>query len=196
MRCAEGEPRAKESPPIDSLQGRGGGRRLLPLPSCGDTYEGELPNPQTDSGRYVHGLPPPCQLRPPCQQTTPKTDWDMWASRSKWPTPTPSTPTPTRSPLEPGSPSSRGRRGQREAKPLPLPLPRPLLCPLPTATRTPATQCPPGQKDWRGRGRNWAGGKGRTKEGNRTGQTALAENGAERRRRRRKGKLGKNHCGC
>ena len=102
----------------------------------------------------------------------------MWASRSKWPKPpTPSTLTPTRSPLEPGSPSSRGRRGQGETNPLPLPLPRPLLYPLPTATRTPATQCPPGQKEWRGRGRNWAGGKGRTKEGNRTGQTALAENG-------------------
>ena len=74
--------------------------------------------------------------------------------------------------------------------------PPPNLYPLPTATRSPATQCPPGQKEWRGRGRNWAGGKGRTKEGNRTGQTALAENGAERRRRRRKGKMGKNHCGC
>ena len=36
----------------------------------------------------------------------------------------------------------------------------------------------------------------RTKGGNRTGQTALAENGAERRRRRRKGKKGKNRCGC
>ena len=50
----------------------------------------------------------------------------------------------------------------------------------------------------RGRGpppppRHWAGGKGRTKEGNRTGQTARAGNGAERRRRRRKGKTGKNH---
>ena len=75
-------------------------------------------------------------------------------------------------------------------------IPRPLLYPLPTATRTPATQCPPGQTKWRGRGRNWTGGKGRTKEGNRTGQTALAENGAERRRRTRKGKTGKNHCGC
>ena len=30
----------------------------------------------------------------------------------------------------------------------------------------------------------------------RTGQTALAENGAERRRRTRKGKTGKSHCGC
>ena len=121
----------------------------------------------------------------------------MWASRSKWPKPpTPSTPTPTRSPLELGSPSSRGTRGQGETKPLPLPLPHPLLYPLPTATRTPATQCPPGQTKGRGRGRNWAGGKGRTKEGNRTGQTALAENGAEHRRRTRKGKTGKNHCGC
>ena len=60
----------------------------------------------------------------------------------------------------------------------------------------PATQCPQGQKEWRGRGRNLAGGKGRIKEGNRTGQTALAENGAERRRRTRKGQTGKNHCGC
>ena len=120
----------------------------------------------------------------------------MWARRSKWPKPpTPSTPTPTRSPLEPGSPSSRGRTGQGETNPLPLPLPRPLLYLLPRATRSPATQCPPGQQEWRGRGRNWAGGKGRTKEGNRTGQTALAENGAERRGRRRKGKPGKNHCG-
>ena len=74
--------------------------------------------------------------------------------------------------------------------------PPPLLYPLPTATRTPATQCPPGQKGWRGRGRNWAGGKGRTKEDNRKGQTALAKNGAEHRRRRRKGKTGKNHSGC
>ena len=115
--------------------------------------------------------------------TTPRTDWDMWASRSKWPKPpTPSTPTPTRSPLEPGSPSSRGRRGQGETNPPPLPLPRPLLYPLPTATRTPATQCPPGQTKRRGRGRNWAGGKGRTKEGNRTGQTA-EEQGKEERER-------------
>ena len=83
----------------------------------------------------------------------------MWASRSKWPNPpTPSTPTPTRSPLEPGSPSSRGRRGQGHTNP-------PLLYPLPTATRTPATQCPPGQKEWRGRGRNWAGGKGTNQGG-------------------------------
>ena len=95
-----------------------------------------------------------------------------------------------------GEGSSRGRRGQGETNPLPLPLPRPLPYPLPTATRTPATQCPPGQKEWRGRGRNRAGGKGQTKEGNRTGQTALAENGAERRRGTRKGKTGKNHCGC
>ena len=87
--------------------------------------------------------------------------------------------------------------GQGETNPHPLPLPRPLLYPLPTATSSPATQCPPGQKEWRGRGRNWAGGKGRTKEGNRTGQTALAENGAERRRRTtRKRITGKNHCGC
>ena len=32
----------------------------------------------------------------------------------------------------------------------PLPLPSPLLYPLPTATRTLATQCPPGEKEWRG----------------------------------------------
>ena len=31
--------------------------------------------------------------------------------------------------------------------PLPLPLPHPLRYPLPTATRSPATQCPPGQKE-------------------------------------------------
>ena len=62
-----------------------------------------------------------------------------------------------------------------------------------TATRSPATQCPLGQKEWRGLRRNWAGGKGRTKGGNRTGQTSLTENSAERRRRRRKGKKGKNH---
>ena len=118
----------------------------------------------------------------------------MWASRSKWPKPpTPSTPTPTKSLLEPGSPSSRGRMGQGVTNPLPLPLPRPLLYPLPTATCSPGTECPPGQKEWRGWKRNWAGGKGRTKGGS---QTALAENGAECRRRRRKGKMGKNHCGC
>ena len=40
------------------------------------------------------------------------------------------------------------------------------------------------------------GGKGRTRGDNRTGQTALAENGAERRRRRRKGQKGNNRCGC
>ena len=39
-------------------------------------------------------------------------------------------------------------------------------------------------------------GKGQTRGGNKTGQTALAENGAERRRRRRKRQKGKNHCGC
>ena len=32
--------------------------------------------------------------------------------------------------------------------------------------------------------------------GNRAGQTVLAENGAERRRRQRKGQQGKSHCGC
>ena len=43
-----GAPRTLGDEPTDSLQGRGGGRRLLPLPNCGDAYEGELapvPNP-------------------------------------------------------------------------------------------------------------------------------------------------------
>ena len=103
----------------------------------------------------------------------------MWASRKQVAKthPPPSTPTPTRSRLEPGSASSRGRRGQGETNPLPLPLPRPLLYPLPTATRTPATQCPPGQKEWRGRGRNWAGGKGTNQGG--------SQDRADRARRKR-----------
>ena len=109
----------------------------------------------------------------------------MWANRSKWPKPpTPSTPTPTRSPLEPGSPSSEGRRGQGETNLLPIPL----LRPLPTATRTPATQCPPGQKEWRGRGRNWAGGRDEprrvTGQGRpRSVQSAKGEQGKEKRER-------------
>ena len=64
--------------------------------------------------------------------------------------------------------------------------------PSPAPSSTPSLQqhaprrsMPPRQKEWRGWGRNWAGGKGRTKEGFRTGQTALAENGAQRRRRRK-----------
>ena len=43
-----GAPRTLDGEPTDSLQGRGGGRGLLPLPNCGDAYEGELapvPNP-------------------------------------------------------------------------------------------------------------------------------------------------------
>ena len=95
-----------------------------------------------------------------------------------------------------GDGDEEGEKERGVPPPPPGTLPRHLLYPLPTATRTPATQRPPGQKEWRGRGRNRAGGKGRTKEGNSTGQTALAENGAERRRRTRKGKTGKNHCGC
>ena len=53
-------------------RGGGGGRGLLPLPNCGDAYEGELapvPKPSSDGRRYMHGLPPPRQLRPSCQQT-------------------------------------------------------------------------------------------------------------------------------
>ena len=145
-------------------------------------------------------VPRPCANPPPPSNqyaTTPRTDWDMWASRSKWPKPpTPSTPTPTRSPLEPGSPSSRGGRGQGQTNPRPLPLPPPPPLPPPYSNMHPCHPMPPGQKEWRGWGRNWAGGKGRTREGNRTGQTALAENGAERRRRKRKGTTGKKHCGC
>ena len=63
-------------------------------------------------------------------------------------------------------------------------------------TSSPATQCPPGEKEFGGPRGNWAWGKGGTRGDNRTGQTALAENGAERRRRRRKGHKGKNHGGC
>ena len=66
-----------------------------------------------------------------------------------------------------------------------------IVCPPPqTLLLHPASQSPPPPQH-----RNWAGGKGQTKGGNRTGQTALAENGAER-RRKRKGKKGQNHCGC
>ena len=53
-------------------RGGWGGCGLLPLPNCGGAYEGELAlvlNPKTDGGRYVHGLPPPRQLRPSCKQT-------------------------------------------------------------------------------------------------------------------------------
>ena len=95
-------------------------------------------------------------------------------------------PRSTRSPLEPGSPSSRGRRGQGATNPHPLPLPRPLFYPLPTATRSPATQCSPGQKELRGWGRNWAGGKGRTKvrpRSPKTVQSAEGEEGKEKRER-------------
>ena len=41
-------PRTLGDEPTDSLQGRGGGRGILPLPNCGDAHEGELapvPNP-------------------------------------------------------------------------------------------------------------------------------------------------------
>ena len=54
---------------------------------------------------------------------------------------------------------------------------------------------PPPPNAPQGRG-NWSWGKGRARGDNRTGQTALAKNGAERRRRRRKGQKGKNRCGC
>ena len=129
----------KEHQP-DGMSRMGG--RTPPSLNCGDAYKGELapvPNhSRTSEGQYTIKQ----------HATTPRTDWDMWASRNKWPKPpTPSIPTPTRSPLEPGSSSSRGRRGQGATNPIPLPLPRPLLYPLPTTTRSPATQCPPGQKE-------------------------------------------------
>ena len=101
--------------------------------------------------------------------TMPRTGWDMWVSRSKWPKPpTSSTPTLTRSPLEPGSSSSRGRRGQGATNPLPVPVPHPLLYPLPTATRSPATQCPPGQKEEAGP--EETGHRERDEQGEITGQ--------------------------
>ena len=48
--------------------------------------------------------------------------------------------------------------------PIPLPLPCPLLDPFPTATRSPAAQCPSGQKEWRGWRRNWAGERDEQRE--------------------------------
>ena len=68
------------------------------------------------------------------------------------------------------------------------------LCP--STTRPPPPFTPPGPDEHVEPRGNWAGGKGNTRGNNRAGQTALAENGAERRRRRRKGQKGKNHCGC
>ena len=74
---------------------------------------------------FLHPPPPPRQ-----HATTPMTDWDMWASRSKWPKPpAPSTPTPTRSPLEPGS-------SLTTPPPLPLPPPHSNTFPRPLAPRT------------------------------------------------------------
>ena len=109
------------------------------------------PPPPRPPACYVHGLPPPRQLRPTCHQAAGNYAQDRlgYVGQQKQVAKTthPSTPTPTRSPLEPGPPSSRGRRGQGATNPLPLPLPRPLHNPLPTATRSPATQCPPGQKE-------------------------------------------------
>ena len=54
-------------------RGGGGGCAPLPCPNCGDAHAGELapvPNPSSDGGHYVHGLPPPRQLRPSSQHTS------------------------------------------------------------------------------------------------------------------------------
>ena len=65
--------------------------------------------------------------------------------------------------------------------------PLPLPFPLHAATCPPAALYPQGQ-DEQGKPRgSWAGGKGNTRGGNRIGQTALAKNGAEHRRRQKKG---------
>ena len=74
----------------------------------------------------------------------------------------------------------------------PLPLPFPFCDPIPAVTRSPAALYPPRQ-DEHGKPRgNWVGGEGNM---GRAETLALAENGAERRRRQRKQK-GQNHCGC
>ena len=66
--------------------------------------------------------------------------------------------------------------------------------PPPHSNTFPRRPLPQGQDEHGEPRGNWAGGKGNTKEGDRVGQTALAENGAERRRRQRSGQKGKNHC--
>ena len=68
----------------------------------------------------------------------------------------------------------------------PFPSLAPSSYPSPQQQAPPPPNAPQGRKNREGRG-NWAWGQGRTRGDNRTGQTALAENGAERRRRRRKG---------
>ena len=51
--------------------------------------------------------------------------------------------------------------------------PSPSPAPSSAATHTPTTQCPPGQKEWRGWGRNWAGGKNEPRRVTRQGRPCL-----------------------
>ena len=70
--------------------------------------------------------------------------------------------------------------------------PSPSTLPLPTATcPSPPALYPPRQDEHGELRVNWAGGEGNTRGGNRAGQAALAENGAECRRRQRKGQKGR-----
>ena len=87
----------------------------------------------------------------------------------------------------------KGNEGAGRDEPTPTPPPPPPPLPPPYSNTHPRHPMP---QNGEGGEETGLGGKGRTKEGDRTGQTALAENGAERRRRTRKGKTGKNHCGC
>ena len=201
---APGQPRAAQNrrgPWVMCHQkhdrGGGGARRVPPCPNCGDAYEGELapiPNPETDGGHYVHGLPPPHQLRPSSHK--PANSMKLRPGQAVICGPAEASGQNHQHQVhrhQQGPPLSqhlppRGEGGDRQP-------------PSPSPSPSPQQHVPPPpfipQDDEHGEPRGtWAGGKGNTRGGNRAGQTAPAENGAERRRRQRKGQKGKNHCGC
>ena len=118
-------------------------RRFTAHGPCLDTGGGcgsRLPGPST------HVMP---------HATTPRTDWDLWASRSKWPKPPiPSTPTPTTRPLHSRIFLLKGKEGTGCDQPTPTPPPLPPPLPPPHSNtlprRSPATQCPQGRKNREG----------------------------------------------
>ena len=113
----------------------------------------------------------------------------MWASRSKWPNhPHQADRHQQGAPLSHNLPPQGEAGGRVRQTHFRSPSPAPSSTSSLQQHAPPPPYAPQGRKNGEGGEETGQGGKGRTKGGNRTGQTALAENSAERRRRRRKGK--------